>query len=387
MMERSIIVWSTITRRRDCKNLNKYFEMRFSVILLPLALLACLTSYSQTQKTENVVLITLDGMRWQEIFNGADSSFMKQQQFLKDGRLKEKYWFNDLDERRKALFPFLWNTVATKGQLYGNRMKGSNMNVTNDQWFSYPGYNEILTGAADNDRIHSNDKFYNPNTNVLEFIEKQKGFSRKVSAFTSWDVFPYIINDKRNGIFVSGGMVQAQGTQTTEQERTLNKIMTSIPNPLGDVRLDAFTFYYGLEYMKKNKPRVMYFAFDETDDFAHAGEYGAYLNSAHTTDGFVNELWNYLQSEPAYKGKTTMILTSDHGRGPGPEDWKHHGAKIAGADQVWMAVIGPDTAAKGDDTKGQYYQNQIAKTIAALLGFEYKNEKMVGEVVRNIVGK
>ena len=71
--------------------------------------------------------------------------------------------------------------------------------------------------------------------------------------------------------------------------------MMRIPNPLGDVRLDAFTFYYGLEYMKKNKPRVMYFAFDETDDFAHAGEYAAYLNSAHNTDRLIEELWNFIQ--------------------------------------------------------------------------------------------
>lgn len=156
--------------------------------------------------------------------------------------------------------------------------------------------------------------------------------------------------------------------------------MMRIPNPLGDVRLDAFTFYYGLEYMKKNKPRVMYFAFDETDDFAHAGEYAAYLNSAHNTDRFLEELWNFIQSDPAYKNKTTMILTCDHGRGINAEDWKHHGIKINAADQIWMGVIGPDTPAKGE-VKGecQYYQNQVAQTMAAFLGLQFKTDKTVGE--------
>jgi bisphosphoglycerate-independent phosphoglycerate mutase (AlkP superfamily) len=182
---------------------------------------------------------------------------------------------------------------------------------------------------------------------------------------------------------VSSGLVEATGNNLTEKEKTLNQVMTRVPNPLGDVRLDAFTFYYGLEYMKKNKPRVMYFAFDETDDFAHAGEYPAYLNSAHYTDNFIEELWNYVQSDPTYKNKTTMILTCDHGRGNNAEDWKHHGQKIKEADQIWMAVIGPDTSAKGE-IKGdcQYYQNQVAKTLAAFLGLDYKTDKKIGETMQ-----
>ncbi len=345
-------------------------------------------SGQQKQKTENIVLITLDGFRWQEVFNGGDSAFMRQQQHLKDSKLKEKFWRDDLTERRKALLPFFWNTIATKGQLYGNRKNGCKVNVTNNQWFSYPGYNEILTGSADNERIHSNDKLYNPNTNVLEFINDQPAFKGKVAAFTSWDVFPYIINDKRNGIFVSAGLTEVISDKISPVEQTLNKLMKNIPNPLGDVRLDAFTFYYGLEYMKRAKPRVMYFAFDETDDFAHGGEYGAYLNAAHYTDKFVGELWDYLQSDPVYKNKTTLILTCDHGRGPGTEDWKHHGQKIAEADQIWMAVIGPDTPSTGEiKGESQYYQNQIARTMATLLGLDYKQTKPVGESIGGMLGK
>jgi hypothetical protein len=125
--------------------------IKFNVLLA--AMLVTFATQAQKTKTENVVLITLDGMRWQEVFNGADSAFMRQQQYLKDPKSKNKFWRNDVAGRRKALFPFLWGTVAEKGQLYGNRNVGSKMNVTNNQWFSYPGYNEILTGAADNERI------------------------------------------------------------------------------------------------------------------------------------------------------------------------------------------------------------------------------------------
>ncbi len=349
-------------------------------------LLFCSISFlatSQTKpKTENIILITLDGFRWQEVFNGADSSFTKQQQYLKDPDLKKKYWREDLTERRKALLPFFWNTIATKGQLYGNRSLGSKVNITNNQLFSYPGYNEILTGKADNERVNSNDKFYNPNTNVLEFINTQPAYKGKVAAFTSWDVFPYIINDKRSGVYVSTGAKPVEGLKLNDREKMMNDLVTSLPNPLGDVRLDAFTFYYGLEYMKKNKPRVMYFAFDETDDFAHEGEYAAYLNAAHYIDRFVNELWSYLQSESMYKNKTTIILTCDHGRGNDAEGWKHHGQKIPVADQIWFAVLGPDTQSTGEmKTESQFYQNQVAKTLAAFLGLDYKGEGEIGDKV------
>jgi hypothetical protein len=354
-------------------------------ILIVLALCGNL-AFAQKQKTENIILITLDGFRWQEVFKGADSSFMSQQQNLKDKDSKSKYWRDDLTERRKALLPFFWNTIASQGQLYGNRVLGCNVNVTNNQLFSYPGYSEILTGNADNERVHSNDKFYNPNTTVLEFLNAQPGFKGKVAAFTSWDVFPFIINDKRSGVFVSTGAFPITSNNLSEPEKMMNRLVSSIPNPLGDVRLDAFTFYYGFEYMKKNKPRVLYFAFDETDDFAHRGEYAAYLNSAHYTDRFIGELWNHVQSDPMYKDKTTMILTSDHGRGSDKEGWKHHGQKVPEASQIWMAVIGPDSKGIGEmKDQGQFYQNQIAKTLAAFVGKEFISAAAVGEVISTML--
>jgi hypothetical protein len=255
-------------------------------------------------------------------------------------------------------------------------------------WFSYPGYNEILTGHADDERINSNDKNYNPNTNVLEYINSQSGFRGKVAAFTSWDCFPYIINDKRSGVFVSAGLMEAKGDKLTEREKMLNQTMNAIPSPLGEVRLDAYTFYYGMEYMKKNKPRVMYFGFDETDDFAHGGEYAAYLNAANYTDRFIGELWDYLQSDPQYKDKTTLIIAVDHGRGITAEDWKHHGKKIEHADQIWFAVLGPDTAATGEmKGESQHYQNQIARTLAAFLGIDFTNGTKTGDTVASAVKK
>jgi hypothetical protein len=133
---------------------------------------------------------------------------------------------------------------------------------------------------------------------------------------------------------------------------------------------------------------VLYFAFDETDDFAHGGEYAAYLNSARNTDGFIGELWNYIQSEPFYKNRTTLILTTDHGRGTTSEQWRDHGANVANANEIWFAAIGPDIEATGE-AKGdhQYYQNQFANTIATLLGLKFKSDQAIGDILLPMLPK
>jgi hypothetical protein len=341
--------------------------MRFILLFL----LVCAIRISFAQQSEHVILVTFDGLRWQDVFNGADTSLMKQQTHLKDKNVKAKYWRADLAERRKALLPFIWTTLASRGQIHGNRNRGSRVNVTNTMWFSYPGYQEILAGFADDARITSNDKFYNPNETVLEFIHKQPGFGGKVGAYTSWDVFPFIINDRRSGVWVSGGEMPATAEPLTEKEMWINQMMAATPNMIPEVRLDAFTFYFGMEYLKKNKPRVLFFSFDETDDFAHSGEYAAYLNAAHKTDQFLAELWEYLQSDPFYRDKTTLIVTTDHGRGPGADDWKSHGAQVKGADEIWIAMIGPGVSSAGESTNLQLYQNQVAATVAECVGLKY----------------
>jgi len=335
------------------------------------------------RKTENVILITLDGYRWQELFNGAEQRLMTKDFLATDSTtLAKEFWADTPEKRREKLMPFVWTTIAKEGQIYGNRAYNNFANVTNKQWFSYPGYSELLCGFADDTRISSNDKLLNPNTNVLEFINKQPGFTGKVAAFSSWDVFPFIIHTDRSKVPVNAGIVEAKG-KLNEREKWLNEIMYSVPNPLGDVRLDAFTFNYAFEYLVKNKPRVLYIAFDETDDFAHGGKYDLYLRSAHYTDAFFKKLWDWCQSDAQYKDKTTIIITCDHGRGSvNKDDWRHHGIKIPNADQIWIAAIGGSVSAKGEiRTAGQVYQNQVAKTIASLLGLDYSTTPSPGAAI------
>src|SRR5262245_36433276 len=91
--------------------------------------------------TRNVIFVTADGLRWQEIFRGADPALVNKPDGGVDDvpALKREFWRDDAGRRREALLPFLWLTIARQGQIFGNRDKMSPARVTNGLNFSYPG--------------------------------------------------------------------------------------------------------------------------------------------------------------------------------------------------------------------------------------------------------
>lgn len=345
-----------------------------------LALTACLI-IAQT-RTENIVIITLDGLRWQEVFKGIDSVLTENNEYTPGAKdLYDHFGSETPETRRELLLPFFWKTIAKKGQIWGNRQLGNKVNVSNPHWFSYPGYNEIFTGYPDT-TVNSNDKILNPNENVLAFLNRQKDFQSKVAAFSSWDVFPFILNEPRSEFDVNSGFEKVEG-KISDAQRVLND-MNQFQTPfLGNVRLDYLTYQMAKEYMRQNKPRILYIGFDETDDLAHEGRYNLYSHAAHQTDAMIADLWQYLQATSFYKDKTTLFITCDHGRGDdGKRGWRDHNKNTEGSDQIWFAVMGPDIPAKGElSNQGQWYQKQFAATIALLLGYEFKTNHPVAEPI------
>lgn len=335
-------------------------------------MLVSILSYAQQNKTENVILITLDGFRWQELFNGADKELINNKEYAPDtAELKKKYWRETSEERRKVLMPFFWNNIAVNGQIHGNRKLGSKVNILNKYWFSYPGYNEILTGYPDT-AVNSNDKNLNKNITVLEFINMQPGYTGKVAAFASWDCFDAILNEPRAGFLVSSGFDTVKINDP--KFNLLNDMQMLSPQPLGNsVRPDHLTYFMAKEYIKQFKPKVVYISFDETDDYAHGGRYDYYLNMANMADKWISDLWSMLQSMPEYKNNTTLLITTDHGRGDKvKKEWTSHGTKIKDADEIWLAALGASINPDGEVKRNeQLYQAQIAQTISKLLGFHF----------------
>jgi len=323
------------------------------------------------RRTDNVLVVTLDGMRWQELFGGLSPEInAKESGGVADPEaLARRFDGPTREARREALFPFFWTVVAREGQVLGDPSADSVVRITNGLWFSYPGYSELLTGVAD-PRIDSNDRKVNPNLSVLEWLNGRPAFAGRVAAFGSWDVLPYILAAERSRLPVGGDGPPIADPQT-DRERLIDAFAADLPAYWDGSRFDAPTMQGALEYLRTKQPRVLYVLLEETDEWAHERRYDLYLDAAHRSDRFLERLWATAQSLPAYRGRTALVLATDHGRGATATDWTDHGEKVPAAGRIWMAVMGPDTPALGVRRGVSVTQSQFAATIAALLGEDF----------------
>ena len=330
-------------------------------------------SASGARQTRNVIYITWDGFRWQELFGGAQEILIAKDAGVADVEgLKRKYWRESEAERREVLLPFFWKTIAAKGQIFGDPSKNAAAQLENKHKFSYPGYSEMFCGFADDQGIDSNKKFPNPHVSVLEFLNRRPGFEKRVAAVATWDVFPSILNQERSGVYVNAGIVPIPGDSLTDRERMLNEMIADTVVLWPDNQIDVITMQVAREYLLKHKPRVFFIGLGETDEWAHARRYDRYLHSANRADAFTAKLWELLQSLPDYKDQTSIVLACDHGRGNTIRDWTDHGAKIEGAEFVWTAVLGPDTPALGVRSDVNATLSQVAATLATLVGEDFR---------------
>ncbi len=326
------------------------------------------------RRTENVIVITLDGFRWQELFSGADETLIhKEFGGVRDlDRIRRDYWRPTSEERRPVLLPFFWNTIAKQGQIFGDPTRRAGAKCTNGLKFSYPGYNEIFCGFAD-ERITSNDKKQNPNLSVLEFLHEKSKYKNRVAAICTWDVFPFIFRSGANGLKVHAGWTDIDDKPLTERQRDANELMANLPRYWPDNVFDSITLMAAREHLLRHKPRVLYIGLGETDEWGHGRRYDLYLDAAHFADRYLADLWKTIQQLPEYKDKTSIIITTDHGRGSTRVDWTDHNKDVTGAEFIWIAVLGPDTPALGVRENVEVTQGQVAATIASLLGENFNS--------------
>jgi len=265
--------------------------------------------------------------------------------------------------------PFLWGVIARQGSLLGDSASGATVRVTNGLWFSYPGYNELLSGAPD-ERINSNEKVPNPNVTVLEWLNGRPGFAGRVAAYGSWDVLPFILNSARSGLPANGDGPPFPEPRSAA-ERALNDLAADLPPYWGTVRFDAVTMQGALHHLRTSKPRVLYVMLGDTDEWAHERRYDLYLDAVWRSDRFLRTLWETVQGMPEYRGRTALLVTTDHGRGSA-NDWTDHGRNVPAAARIWIAGIGPGIPGPRSLVRGprEHTQAQFAATIAAVLGLD-----------------
>ena len=345
--------------------------------IFALTILLSTTLFAQEPK---VILVTLDGVRWKEVFRGVEKSILDNKKYTSTiKQTTDAFWNEDSIKRREILMPFTWKTIKEKGVILGNRDAENFVNLNNKHLWSYPGYNEIITGKADDINIVNNKAIPNSNVSVFEIANQQNELNGKVMVVGSWMMYPNIFNQERSKILINAGYQQSFNPNKTEKELLIERFQQETPREWNGTRFDIFTHEFALEAMKNQKPKLLFIGYGEADDFGHDEDYDQYINAINRNDRMIEELWNYVQSDPFYKDQTTIIITTDHGRGNGNE-WTDHNDKVIGSDEGFILMIG-NGIKPNKIKKKQTSVNQIASTIADLLKVKTWNYKDSGKSI------
>jgi Type I phosphodiesterase / nucleotide pyrophosphatase len=330
----------------------KRMAMGFLLTLLLAA--ATPRSTADTPDVRYLVLVTMDGVRVEEMFGGLDASVLASglpsSSTVESTVAYRKYWAPTREERRLRLMPFFWGALMPRyGWIIGDPESGARERLQNRHRFSYPGYAEILTGSAHDDVIASNEMGQNPYPSVLEFLRGKLGLSQaEVAVFASW------------------------GTMHRIVEHVPGTILVDAPAAASADRPDSETFEAAMTHLRAHRPRVLYISFDETDTLAHEGRYADLLEAMAATDRRLHRLWDEIEADPVYRGRTALIVTVDHGRGAGAQHWHQHGADVASADNVWTAYVVPGSLRRGPlSGRHTFVHAQLAATMASILGADY----------------
>jgi len=325
------------------------------------------------RRTENVVLVTLDGVRVQEVFGGMDATVAgsrgSRSGIYDPERARRLFWRDSAEQRRRALWPFFWETLAPQGMVLGDATRGSRVTLRNPHAFSAPGYIELLTGRFQPEVVTNDARRYAHPT-VLEAIRDGLRLRpEEVAVFSTWDAIGMFASAAPDAVFANAGYARVPAALSNPVMDALGDYQEHVMALWEGYRTDMPTFHLALEYLKARRPRVLWLALGETDDWAHARRYDRLLDCLRLDDDYLRILWETLQSLPGYRDRTTLVVTTDHGRGRTPKNWVDHGEGIRGSEEIWIAVIGPDTPDIGlAHDMPEAHQADVAATLLDLLG-------------------
>src|SRR2546423_10575078 len=76
------------------------------------------TQAAEPANDRNVAIVTMDGLRWQEVFGGAQEKLMDDRAGgVRDlDGLRKRYWRDTPEARREAVLPFFLSSRVEQGQ-------------------------------------------------------------------------------------------------------------------------------------------------------------------------------------------------------------------------------------------------------------------------------
>lgn len=275
-----------------------------------------------------VVIITIDGVRWQEIFEGTEPS-RTQTAFVP----------------ARSYLPNITALGTERGAFVGAPGRGQ-IAASGPNYVSLPGYTEILGGRPSRCRDNRCTR-----TTLPSILDEARIAGAKVAAFASWERLDYAVTSSPGGFMVSCG-------------RAGDPSIDPWPGG-GDYRPDRLTADVALPYFEAEKPDVFFLGLGDPDEHAHQNDYESYLQSLRQADSIVGRLVAVLDRMGERGKKTHIVITADHGRS---SDFKDHGS-LPEAARVWMVASGPRFGARGAvASPSPRHLADIAPTLRTVLG-------------------
>jgi hypothetical protein len=319
-----------------------------------------------------VVLITLDGVRAEDVFDGADPALRPDSDV---GKLR----------RPEAVMPRTHRLVAARGVALGAQRSGCGaVHTASGANVSLPGYLEIFTGRRTRCRDNNCERTTSPT--VLD--EAVHNGLAPVASIGSWEILDRAVT---NG---SMPMLVAEGTQRWPEPRpavgdplaqlvAIGERSDAYPGH-GRYRPDTKTIAIALEYLRTARPAVLHVGLGDADEYGHRNDYPSYLAAIGEADAFIGQVADTLEGMGELGARTTVIVTTDHGRN---RDFQHHGANSNTSARTFVIAFGEHVAARGVACPShEITLADIAPTIRMLTGLPPDPSREAGRPIEEIVG-
>jgi hypothetical protein len=294
----------------------------------------------QAYDTENLILVSIDGIRDLEAFSCE---------------------FPPQDDNHPYI-PFIYDQLKPQGTAY-TEMYNIFCTITS------PGHASMLTGNWEifpNYNIdHYHTRSWSPT--IFEYARKELNLSRS----DTWCVVGKL------------NCVENNWSLHPEYGEDFGANLIKYPDGY-KYETDSLTTDKALEIMEADHPSLLFVNLQDVDTAGHSGIYELYLAAIRKADRAVQRFWNRIQEDPFYSGKTTLMVTTDHGRhSPGYGGFQNHGGMCHGCKHVMFLAVGPDTPADQEISR-RVYQIDIAPTIGELMGFStpYSRGQVLEEAIR-----
>jgi hypothetical protein len=309
-------------------------------------------SATESPRDGRVVVVTLDGVRWQDVFHGSDPALSGRPSVPAD-----------------ALMPRTRQLVATRGVALGATRAGcGRVHTAGGSNVSLPGYIEIFTGRAS--RCLDN-HCRQVSTSVLDDAARAAGGGGGGAAsIGAWDMLANAVTGGGAGVVVSAGRNWPSELALDAEGRLAELVAAgqrADPYPgHGNYRPDAETAAIALEYYRVAAPALFHIGLGDTDEYGHRGDYLAYLDALKHADAVIGAVADLLDTMGETGAKTTVIVAPDHGRN---SDFLHHGLFHPESGRAFVLAFGGPVPPRGVACPSRDLTlADIAPTIRVLMG-------------------